>query len=164
MANEGMVKYTLSDTLVGVKESAEKLEDGTTKIFLNMTSRNGSRELISLLQYMRKTDINNPNIIVKDERLVELDRIVTEVRESEEWEEIEMDLIDIYTNRGISQGELKKLIAQISRKKMKNYSTEETADMLETEISLVQKVYDALERYDANTQWRNIMGLIQKNP
>lgn len=163
-------KYTFTEQCEEVKDL--KLEDGTTKIFLNMTSRNGSQELISLLQYMRKTDINNPNIIVKDERLVELDRIVTEVRESEEWEEIEMDLIDIYTNRGIqqgiskgiSQGELKKLIAQISRKKMKNYSTEETADMLETEISLVQKVYDALERYDANTQWRNIMGLIQKHP
>lgn len=61
--------------------------DGTTKIFLNMTSKNGSKELISLLQYMKNTDINNPEILVKDERIVELDSIVTEVKSSEEWED-----------------------------------------------------------------------------
>ena len=114
---------------------------------------------------MKKTDISNPDIIVKDERLLELDQIVTEVRESEEWEEISMDLIDIGINRGITQGipqgELKRLVAQISKKKAKHCSVEEAADMLETEVPIVQKVYDALERYDAKKQWKEIIALIQ---
>ena len=66
------------------------MEDGTKKIFLNMTSKNGSKELVSLLQYMKTTDINNPDIVIKDKRLIELDNIATEVKESEEWEAIKI--------------------------------------------------------------------------
>jgi hypothetical protein len=126
-----------------------------------MASKNGSQELISLLQYMKNTDINNPDIIVKDERLLELDAIVGEVRESEEWEAVRMDLIDIGITQGISQGELKKLIALVSKKKAKNCSVSETADMLETESTLVQKIYDALDSYDPQTQWKEIIKAIQ---
>lgn len=130
-----------------------------------MTSKNGSQELISLLQYMKKTDINNPEISVRDERLLELDKIVTKVKQSEEWEAVSMDLIDIGISRGIqqglSQGEMKKLISLIAKKKTKNFSVEETADMLEAEIPLVQQIYDALEDYNAKTQWKDIMTLIQ---
>lgn len=53
-----------------------------------MTSKNGSQSLINLLQYMKRTDINNPEIAEPDERIVELDRIVTEVKQSEEWGEL----------------------------------------------------------------------------
>ena len=83
------------------------LEDGTTKIFLNMASKNGSKELISLLQYMKDTRLDNPEIKVKDERLIELDRIVSEVKESEEWEAVEMNILEV----GISNGEMKKLVS-----------------------------------------------------
>lgn len=55
-----------------------------------MTSKNGSKELVSLLQYMKTTDINNPDIVIKDKRLIELDNIATEVKESEEWEAIKI--------------------------------------------------------------------------
>ena len=78
-----------------------ELEDGTTKIFLNMSSKNGSKELVSLLQYMKNTDINNPEILVMDKRILEIDEIVTEVKESEEWEGIEMNILEI----GIQEGE-----------------------------------------------------------
>lgn len=50
-----------------------------------MTSKNGSQELVSLLRYMKDTTLDNPEILVKDERIIELDRIVREVKESEEW-------------------------------------------------------------------------------
>jgi predicted AAA+ superfamily ATPase len=59
------------------------------------------------------------------------------------------------------KGELKKLILLISKKKAKNCSVSETADMLETDETLVQKVYDALETYDAETQWEDIIELIK---
>jgi predicted transposase/invertase (TIGR01784 family) len=154
-----LAKYTFTEQCEEISDL--KLEDGTTKIFLNMASKNGSQELISLLQYMKNTDINNPDIIVKDERLLELDAIVGEVRESEEWEAVRMDLIDIGITQGISQGELKKLIALVSKKKAKNCSVSETADMLETESTLVQKIYDALDSYDPQTQWKEIIKAIQ---
>lgn len=48
------------------------LEDGTKKIFLNMSSKNGSKELVSLLQYMKNTTLDNPEIQVQDERIVEI--------------------------------------------------------------------------------------------
>ena len=69
-----------------------------------MTSKNGSKELISLLQYMRYTDINNPEIIVKDKRIVELDNIVTEVKNSEEWEGVSMNIYEQGISRGIEDG------------------------------------------------------------
>lgn len=71
---------------------------------MNITSKNGSKELISLLQYMKKTDINNPEIEVKDERLLMLDKIVEEVRESEEWEAVKLDILDVGINKGIEIG------------------------------------------------------------
>jgi len=46
---------------------------------LNMKSKNGRPELISLLQYMKNTTMENPEILVKDERIVNLSKIVEEV-------------------------------------------------------------------------------------
>lgn len=66
----------------GIKIRKGDEEDGTKKIFLNMTSKNGSKELVSLLQYMKNTSLDNPEIEVKDERLIRLDEIVNEVKES----------------------------------------------------------------------------------
>jgi predicted transposase/invertase (TIGR01784 family) len=162
-----LAKYTFTERCEEV--TGLKLEDGTTKIFLNMSSKNGAPELISLLQYMKHTDINNPDIVSKDERLIELDEVVSEVKESEEWEAVRMNLIDIGIQQGISQGisqgidkgELKKLILLISKKKSKNFSISETADMLETEESLVEKVYAALEKFDAATQWEDIIKILK---
>jgi hypothetical protein len=62
---------------------------------------------------------------------------------------------------GRQDGELKSLICLISKKKAKNCTVSETADMLETDEALVQKVYDALETYDAESQWEDIIKLIK---
>lgn len=80
------------------------LGDGTRKIFLNMSSFNGRKELVSLLQYMKYTDLENPDIIVKDERIEELDRVVREVKQSEEWEAVKMNILEIGLRQGIEQG------------------------------------------------------------
>lgn len=97
-----LAKYTFTEQCEEVK--GLKLEDGTTKIFLNMTSKNGSKELVSLLQYMKNTDISNPEIQVRDNRLLNLDKIVTQVKESEEWEAVKMDILDIGIQKGMEQG------------------------------------------------------------
>ena len=80
------------------------LDDGTKKIFLNMTSKNGRPELISLLQYMKNTTIDNPEIIVKDRRIVTLDEIVNEVKQSEEWEAVKMNILEIGIEKGRQEG------------------------------------------------------------
>ncbi len=76
------------------------LEDGTTKIFLNMKSKNGRPELISLLQYMKNTTIDNPEILIKDKRITELSEIVEEVKQSEEWEAVRMNILEIGIEKG----------------------------------------------------------------
>jgi len=140
-----LAKYTFSEYCEEIP--GLKLEDGTTKIFLNMTSRNGSQELVSMLQYMKETRIDNPEILVQDPRLVELDQIVTEVKESEEWEAVKMNLLEFGIERGkeiglsqgreegLSQGrangEILKLLSQIRKKCSRGLSGSEIADALE---------------------------------
>jgi len=80
------------------------LDDGTTKIFLNMKSKNGRPELVSLLQYMKNTSLDNPEIIRKDPRIVELDGIVQEVTQSEEWEAVRMNIYEMGIERGREEG------------------------------------------------------------
>ena len=72
-----------------------------------MASKNGSKELISLLQYMKDTRFSTRTLLCPETRLIELDRIVSEVKESEEGEAVEMNILEV----GISNGEMKKLVS-----------------------------------------------------
>ena len=96
------------------------LGDGTKKIFLNMSCFNGREELVSLLQYMKNTTLGNPDIIVKDKRIEELDRIVKEVKQSEEWEAVKMNILEIGLKQGIEQGMAKSLVKNVESA-MKNF-------------------------------------------
>ena len=73
-------------------------------ISLNMSSKNDSQELVSLLQYMKHTTLENPEVIVKDGRILELDQIVSEVKETEEWEAVQMNLLEIGIEKGREEG------------------------------------------------------------
>ena len=53
---------------------------------------------------MKNTTLDNPDIIVKDERILELDRIVSEVKQSEEWEAVKMNILEIGLQQGIERG------------------------------------------------------------
>ena len=113
-----------------------------------MTSKNGSKELLSLLQYMKKTDINNPEVKVKDERLLELDKIVTEVRESEEWEAVRMDILDVGINKGMEIGHEKGIQAVIETCMELNVSKENTLEKLVIKFDLTKdKAQDYMEKY-----------------
>ena len=59
---------------------------------------------MSLLQYMKETRLDNPEVVVKDSRIVELDAIVSEVKQSEEWEEVKMSILEIGLQKGMEQG------------------------------------------------------------
>ncbi len=110
-------KYTFVEQCEEVPELC--LEDGTKKIFLNMSSKNGPPELISLLQYMKETRIDNPNVTSKDKRILELDEIVQEVKESEEWEAVKLNILEI----GESHGEAK--FAELIKRLTMDNRTEE---------------------------------------
>ncbi len=97
-----LAMYTFKERCEEVPELL--LEDGTSKIFLNMASKNGRPELISLLQYMKDTTLDNDNVMVKDGRILHLDRIVNEVRQSEEWEAVEMNIFEMGIERGKELG------------------------------------------------------------
>ncbi len=60
--------------------------------------------LISLLQYCKRSTLDNPEIVSADKRLIELDSIVTEVKESEEWEAVQVNILEIGMEIGIEQG------------------------------------------------------------
>lgn len=97
-----LAKYTFTEQCEEV--AGLHLEDGTKKIFLNMSSKNGRPELISLLQYMKQSNLTNPNILVKDERILKLDGIVQEVKQSEEWEAVKMSILSIGIEKGRAEG------------------------------------------------------------
>ena len=122
-----------------------ELEDSTTKIFFNMTSKNGSQELISLLQYMKETRMDNPDILVKDSRILELDDIVQEVKASEEWEAVKMNILEIGIERGLQQGLQQKLVQLVEKKMKKGLSVAEIADLLEENEEIIQKIVEELE-------------------
>lgn len=97
-----LAKYTFSERCEEIPQLP--LNDGTSKIFLNMESHNGRPELVSLLQYMKNTTLDNPDIRVKDERIMDLDRVVGEVKQSEEWEGVKINILEIGLQQGIRQG------------------------------------------------------------
>lgn len=154
-----IAKYTFTEQCEEIK--GLYLEDGTTKIFLNMTSKNGSKELISLLQYMKDTRLDNPNIETEDERLIKLNEIVSEVKESEEWEAVQMNILEVGIQRGLEQGEQKKIVSQVCKKMAKGYTVDEIADMLEEEPSVIQTIYDIAKPYqpdyDIEQIYRNLI-------
>lgn len=119
------------------------LEDGTCKIFLNMKSKNGRPELVSLLQYMKKTSLDTPEIIVKDSRIERLDEIVTEIRQSEEWEDVKMTILEY----GIEQGGTYQLIRQVCRKLRKGKPLVRIADELEEDYSTVAEICETAEKF-----------------
>ncbi|MCM1123882.1 MAG: hypothetical protein NC416_14975 [Eubacterium sp.] len=125
---KNLAMYTFRERCEEVPELS--LDDGTSKIFLNMTSMNGRPELISLLQYMKCTTLGNENISIRDERILDLDRIVNEVKQSEEWEDVKMNILDIGIARGEEIGE------QIGR--LKNFVENIEAIMKNFNLSLKQ--------------------------
>lgn len=158
-----MAKYTF-------KEQCEEiaglcLEDGTTKIFLNMTSRNGEPALVSLLQYMKETRLGNPELVIMDERIRKLDEIVTEVKQSEEWEAVKMSILSVGIERGIErgieqgiergraeglecgriEGRQSKIKEQIAKKLAKGKNAEIIAEELEEELPVIEQLIRELK-------------------
>lgn len=141
-----LAKYTFVEKCREIENL--ELEDGTTKIFLNMTSKNGSKELISLLQYMKETRLDNPEILVRDKRIVELDKIVTEVKESEEWEGIKMNILDIGIQEGERRAKEEGIISMIRACKKLSATREKVQEIVMEEFNLTEdNAKEYVEKY-----------------
>lgn len=144
------------------------LDDGTSKIFLNMTSKRGRAELVSLLQYMKNSTLDNTEISVKDKRLIDLDRIVREVKESEEWETAKMNILEIGLERGkelgmnlgisqglaqgLEQGRLKTLVRNVeSTMKNFNVSLSQACTGLEVSVKEYEKAREQIALWEKDT-------------
>lgn len=106
-----------------------------------MSSKNGAPELVSMLQYMKDTRLNNPNILVRDSRILELDGIMTEVKASEEWEAVKMNILEI----GIEKGAERKLRELVKKKLDKGYTAEQIADVLEESVDIIRGLIKELD-------------------
>lgn len=97
-----------SPILKSGKQTLYKNLPSTVIIFITQEDIWGKEkpELVSLLQYMKETRLDNPEILVKDRRILKLDSIVKEVKQSEEWEAVKMNILEI----GIEQGKVEGLI------------------------------------------------------
>ncbi len=140
------------------EEEGLRLDDGTTKIFLNALGTKGevSPELKAFLRYVagNKSD---------DEFVKELDAEVVKIRESKEWRREYMTLLmrdRENVEKGIEQGGLYQLINMVYKKIQKGKALELIADELEEDISLIQKIYDAIllsgEDYDCKKIYEQI--------
>ena len=140
------------------EEEGLRLDDGTTKIFLNALGTKGevSPELKAFLRYVagNKSD---------DEFVKELDAEVVKIRESKEWRHEYMTLLmrdRENVEKGIEQGGLYQLINMVYKKIQKGKALELIADELEEDISLIQKIYDAIllsgEDYDCKKIYEQI--------
>ena len=159
-----LAEYTFSEQCEELSDLP--LDDGTKKIFLNMTSRNGRPELISLLQYMKNTTIDNPEITVKDRRIITLDEIVNEVKQSEEWEAVKMNILEIGIEKGrqegLEQGEAK-IISIIRKKQAKRIDSSVISEELELEDSYVNKVISLLTDFPSKSDLEIAKILVKKD-
>lgn len=160
----GRAMYTFSERCEEVPDLP--LGDGTSKIFLNMTSLNGRPELVSLLQYMKRTTLDNEKIVVRDKRILELDRIVEEVKQSEEWEVVEMGILEIGLARGeeiglergmekgMEQGHLQTLIKDVESL-MKNFHVdlEQACKGLGTTVEAYEKAKEQAALWQKEKEW-----------
>ena len=138
-----LAKYTFTEQCEEVP--GLHLEDGTMKLFLNMTSKNGDPILVSLLQYMKQTSIDNPEIQVKDERIVTLDAVVQEVKQSEEWEAVKMSILSIGIEKGQKEGVQRFLQNATLKKLKKGMDIPQIAKELETDESVIREIIAGLK-------------------
>ena len=153
---QNRARYTFTEQCEEI--SGLHLEDGTTKIFLNMASKNGDPTLVSLLQYMKKSRLDNPEVLVKDERILKLDEIVTEVKQSEEWEAVKMSILSVGIERGREEGiklgiergreegQHSKLKEMTAKKLAKGKTAETIAEELEEELPVIEQIIRELKQ------------------
>ena len=83
---------------------------------------------------------------MKDSRILELDEIVTEVKSSEEWEAVHMNILEIGIEHGVKKGISQKLTELVEKKLKKGLSVGEIAELLEEQEDTIKKIVEKLQK------------------
>ena len=83
---------------------------------------------------------------VKDKRIVELNDIVEEVKDSEEWEAVKMNILEIGIEKGMQQGAEKKMLELVEKKLKKGQTISQIADALEESEEKIQEIADSIQK------------------
>lgn len=87
---------------------------------------------------------------MRDERILRLDGIVQEIKQSEEWEDSQMNIwqmgVAAGREEGVEKGEAKVLIAQICKKLRKGKTPEAIAEEVEEPLEKVLKICALAEK------------------
>lgn len=144
----GLYRYTFQMRCEEVPEL--KLDDGATRIFLNIRGEHPelvSAELIELLKYMEHST-DEVSGACESRRIQEMHRRVCQIRASEKTEVKYMQTWEekiLIKQEGIAEGEKKILMSLIKKKLDKNYSAEQISEMLEIDISEVENIIEEIQ-------------------
>jgi len=146
-------QYTFSNYCKEHKELA--LGDGSAKIFLNMESGNGNKELVDLLQYMKDAAFLEGKELEIDKRILGLDKLVAEVKESVEWEDKYMTIMEkgkkigeeIGKEIGKEIGSEERLISLVLAKYKKGLLIATIAEHLEATEEEVMAIVHTIKQY-----------------
>ena len=153
---KGYYRYTFQ---MKCEEDQEvNLNDGATRIFLNCHGEHPemvSEELIELLHYMEKST-NEIAESCKSQKIQLLHQKVCQIRSSEkmeakfmrEWEEKVIERQKGFEEgqiEGKMEGKNELLQSQVKKKLDKNYSKEEIADMLEEDVTTIERIISELQ-------------------
>lgn len=127
------------------------LGDETRKIFLNTSGKNRkeiSEELQEFLDYVRDPSA----VVIKKPQIKELDNHVKKIKANAEARSRYMTLMnwieeecDNARAEGLAEGEMKSKISFIHLKYIKNYSSSETAELLEIDEDFVTDIYQLFQ-------------------
>ena len=154
---EGRHIYTFENRCI--QNTSLVLGDETTKIILNTKGimNDVSDEMKNLLDYIDGQESS-------DDFTKELETAVRDVKNKEKWRVEYMTLEMRYRElleQGIEQGEMKKLITQICRKKRKSKTPEVIAEELEEDLEQVIRIYDIADgfapEYDVEKIYEELM-------
>ena len=134
--------YTFENICLQDKEIC--LKDETTKIFLNAkgTMNDVSDELKAFLNYVSTGEVSD------DKFVNAVDQAVKSARENKEWRreymtqymrELEIKM------KARADGKVISIISQIRKKIVKGLSCEVIADMLETDVEMVEKIVELIK-------------------
>lgn len=85
---------------------------------------------------MKNTTLNNPAITVRDERILHLNKIVEEVKQSEEWEAVKMNILEV----GIEQGKEQSRKSIIHNMLKSGLTSEKIAELTQIPLNIVLEV------------------------
>lgn len=149
----GKYRYTFTPKCVEVPDL--QLPDGATRIFLNTRGKNEnevSKELVDFLHYLENTTDENADRS-GSEHIRQIHRQVRKVKQSEEFgmrylRELEekMEAKQEGITEGIEQGDYLRLISQVQKKITRGKSLEISADELETTVSKLKPLYQAVQQ------------------